>query len=193
MGEWIGPVVASGLLVSSLLRLFCLLVLFIVWGRCYFSVAQPHRPCFPAVVRAGLHGSCGCPVVVQAPQDAGSALRAHRSPSPQPHSCHGPVLADTHTEHSLSNIIAFGDHPWGLPRSCWEGKGQAGSRHGHGATVWHWRPLFLSDVWLTCCHASETWGSVVGSHRCHSLVFLTCIRVLSGVICAKAASWDNGI
>lgn len=51
--------------------------------------------------------------------------------SPTAPHCHRPVHTDTDTEHSLSDIIAFGDFPKGCPGPAEKGKGKQG-RHGHG-------------------------------------------------------------
>lgn len=59
--------------------LLCVVFVYCLRKRLFLS-CPPHRPCFPAVVRAGVHGSCGLPGTVQAPQDTGGEHGAHRPP-----------------------------------------------------------------------------------------------------------------
>lgn len=72
-------------------------------------------------------------------------------------------------------LLLLGTIPKGCPGPAEREKGEQVVRvagTGMGTAVWHWQPLFLSGGWPVCCHASERWGGVIGTRRCHSLVFL---------------------
>lgn len=108
----------------------------------------------------------------------------HRPPQRGPTGC-----AHRHAHGAqFEECFCFWDHLKGIPGSRWEGKGQAGSRCGQGCSPMA-VPAFVFKWCLAMrCEAVSQAGigaTALGSWRTS--------RILSGLICAKAAVWENRI
>lgn len=138
-------------------------------------LAQPHRP---------LRKDSPCSQPHRLP-----CAQPHRPLSTGPLSAAPQACAHRHAHGAqFEECFCFWDHLKGIPGSRWEGKGQAGSRCGQGCSPMA-VPAFVFKWCLAMrCEAVSQAGigaTALGSWRTS--------RILSGLICAKAAVWENRI